>query len=48
MTTQTFEQVYPKAPFAELIRLGIVLGKMWAEFRDRDARQDKGKLAASA
>jgi hypothetical protein len=33
MTQQTFETIYPKAPFAELIRLGIVAAQWFARQR---------------
>lgn len=33
MTPQTFETMYPKAPFAELIRLGIVAAQWFARQR---------------
>jgi len=35
MPTLTFENVYPRAPFAELIRLGIALGGLLARWRDK-------------
>ena len=33
MTQQTFEATYPQAPFAELIRLGIVAAQWLARHR---------------
>jgi hypothetical protein len=38
MTQQTFEETYPKAPFAELIHLGIVAAQWFA--RQRVKRHD--------
>jgi len=34
MPPLTFEEAYPKAPFAELIRIAIALGQMLARWRD--------------
>lgn len=34
MPTPTFEETYPKAPFAELIRIAIALGRLLARWRD--------------
>jgi hypothetical protein len=33
MSQQTFETMYPKTPFAELIRLGIVAAQWYARQR---------------
>jgi len=38
MSTMTFEKIYPQAPFAELIRLGIALAKTLARRRDNSSQ----------
>ncbi len=40
MQVPTFEHTYPKAPFAELIRIGIAVGQLYARWRDKGEDED--------
>ena len=45
MKMPTFEDTYPRAPFAELIRIGIAAGQLCADERDKG---DDATLPAQA
>ena len=40
--TKTFEETFPHYPFAELVRLALLLGKRLARARLRDGERRRG------
>lgn len=48
MKPLTFEQTYPKMPFAELVRLSVLLAQAWARFRDGHGARGRDPAQAAA